>query len=144
VLEITNVTQNLCKTSFRPRSMMNSLREIIANVLLVRLHCSRSIIVQRVKKRCIKINHQRMLVNSRKTIETSTRRTNPKTKVQGKERNPSCATIVVVLIILQRKRRCGCTHIDQYVIDIQAQYNSLTPTMAVVHTSINLIDTKVC
>jgi hypothetical protein len=31
---------------------------------------------------------------------------------------------------------------DQYVIDIQAQYNSLTATMVVVHTSISLIDTK--
>jgi hypothetical protein len=31
---------------------------------------------------------------------------------------------------------------DQYAIDIQAQYNSLTPIMAVLHTLINLIDTK--
>jgi hypothetical protein len=29
---------------------------------------------------------------------------------------------------------------NQYVINIQAQYNSLTPTMAIVHTSIRLID----
>jgi hypothetical protein len=34
--------------------------------------------------------------------KTSTRRTNPKTKVQGKKRNSSSATTVVVLIILQR------------------------------------------
>jgi hypothetical protein len=102
VLEISNVTQNLYKTSFRHRSMMNSLWEIITNVLLVRLHCPRSIIVQRVKKRCMKINHQRMLVNPRKAKETNTRRTNPKIKVRGKERNLSSATAVMVLIILQR------------------------------------------
>jgi hypothetical protein len=66
------------------------------------LHCLRSIIVQRVKKRWMETNHQRMLINSRKAKETNTRRTNPKTKVQGKERNPSNTTIVVVLIIFQR------------------------------------------
>jgi hypothetical protein len=51
VLGITNITQNLCNTSFRLRSMMNSLWEIITNILLVQLHCQRPIIVQRVKKR---------------------------------------------------------------------------------------------
>jgi hypothetical protein len=66
------------------------------------LHCLRSIIVQRVKKRWMETNHQRMLINSRKAKETNTRRTNPKTKVQGKERNPSNTTVVVVLIIFQR------------------------------------------
>jgi hypothetical protein len=43
---------------------------------------------------------QRILVNSRKAKETSTRRTNPKTKVRRKERNLSNAIVVVVLIIL--------------------------------------------
>jgi hypothetical protein len=47
-------------------------------------------------------NHQRMLVKSRKVRKSSTRRTNPKNKVWGKERNPSSATAVVILIILQR------------------------------------------
>jgi hypothetical protein len=42
------------------------------------------------------------LVKPKKVRETSTRRTNVKTKVQGKERNPSSAIAVVVLIILQR------------------------------------------
>jgi hypothetical protein len=50
----------------------------------------------------MKINHQRMLVNPRKAKETNTRRTNPKIKVRGKERNLSSATAVMVLIILQR------------------------------------------
>jgi hypothetical protein len=102
VLGITNITRNLCKTSFRQRSMMNSLWEIITNVLLVRLHCTRSIIVQRVKKKWMKSNHQRMLTNSRNAKETSTRRTNTKTKVRGNERKLSNATVVVVLTILQR------------------------------------------
>jgi hypothetical protein len=62
----------------------------------------RSTIVQRVKKRCMITNHQRMLINSRKIRKTSTRKTNPNTKVWGKEINPSSATAVVVLIILQR------------------------------------------
>jgi hypothetical protein len=43
-----------------------------------------------------------MLVDSRKTKETSTRRTNPNSKVWRKGRNISNATVVVVLIILQR------------------------------------------
>jgi hypothetical protein len=47
------------------------------------------------------LNHPRMLVNLRKKRKISTRRTNPMTKVRGKERNPSSATVVVVLIILQ-------------------------------------------
>jgi hypothetical protein len=47
-------------------------------------------------------NHQRILVNPRKVKETSTRRTNSKTKVWGKARNLSIGTTVVVLIILQR------------------------------------------
>jgi hypothetical protein len=38
----------------------------------------------------------------KKDKKISTRRTNLKTKVQGKERNSSIATTVVVLIILQR------------------------------------------
>jgi hypothetical protein len=48
---------------------------------LVWVHCNRSIIVQRVKKRWMEITTQRMLVNSRKAKETRTRRINPKTKV---------------------------------------------------------------
>jgi hypothetical protein len=51
------------------------------------------------------LNHPRMLVNSRRERKISTRRTNPKTKVQGKERNPSSATAVVVLIILKRSAK---------------------------------------
>jgi hypothetical protein len=43
-----------------------------------------------------------MLVNSRKVRKISTKGTNPKTKVRGKEINPSSATVVVVLMILQR------------------------------------------
>jgi hypothetical protein len=79
------------------------------------LHCLRSIIVQRVKKRWMKTNHQRMLINSRKAKETNTRRTNPKTKVQGKERNPSNTTVVVVLIIFQRSAKCN---IPQHLVDL--------------------------
>jgi hypothetical protein len=48
------------------------------------------------------LNYPRMLVNPRNLRKISTRRTNPKTKVQGNERNSSSATAVVVLIILQR------------------------------------------
>jgi hypothetical protein len=61
-----------------------------------------STIIQRVKKMWMITNHQRMLINSRKVRKTSVRRTNPNTKVWGKERNSSNATVVVVLIILQR------------------------------------------
>jgi hypothetical protein len=50
----------------------------------------------------VKTTIQRILVNPRKTKETSTRRTNPKNKVWGKAINLSNATAVVVLIILQR------------------------------------------
>jgi hypothetical protein len=50
----------------------------------------------------MKTNHQRILVNLRKAKETRIRRTNPKTKVWGKERNLSSAAVVMVLIILQR------------------------------------------
>ena len=92
-------------TFFRQRSMMNSLWEIITNVLLVQLHCLRSTIVHRVKKRWMMLNHPRMLVNSRKKRKIITRRTDPKTKVRGKERNSSSATTVVVLIILQRSAK---------------------------------------
>jgi hypothetical protein len=46
------------------------------------------------------LNHPRMLINSRKKRKISTRRINPKNKVQGKERNHLSATAVVVLIIL--------------------------------------------
>jgi hypothetical protein len=46
------------------------------------------------------LNHPRMLVNSRKERKIGTRKINSKTKVQGKERNLSSATAVVVLIIL--------------------------------------------
>jgi hypothetical protein len=49
----------------------------------------------------MKSNHQRLWANSRKA-KKSTRRINPKTKVRRKERNLSNATVVVVLIILQR------------------------------------------
>jgi hypothetical protein len=105
MLEITNATQNSYKTFFRQRSMMNSLREIIINIPLVRLHCLRSTIVHRIKKRRMVLNHPRMLVNLRKERKISTRRRNPKTKVWGKERNPSSATTVVVLIILQRSAK---------------------------------------
>jgi hypothetical protein len=53
--------------------------------------------VQRVKKRRMMLNHPRMLIHSRKARKIITSRTNLKTKVQGKERNPSSATTVVVL-----------------------------------------------
>jgi hypothetical protein len=59
VLGITNITQNSYMTSFRQRSIMNSLWEIITNILLVRLHCMRSTIVHRVKKRRMMLNHLR-------------------------------------------------------------------------------------
>jgi hypothetical protein len=99
---ITNTTQNLCKISFMQKSMMNSLCEIITNVLLVRPLYWRSIIVQRVKNMwMIKTTIQRILVNLRKTKETSIRRANSKSKVQEKARNLSSAIVVVVLIILQ-------------------------------------------
>jgi hypothetical protein len=45
---------------------------------------------------------KRVLVNPRKARGTSTRRANPKNKVQEKARNLSSATTMVVLIILQR------------------------------------------
>jgi hypothetical protein len=56
----------------------------------------------KVKKRWVETNIHRILVNPRKAKETSTRRTNPKIKVLGKEINLSNATVVVVLIILPR------------------------------------------
>jgi hypothetical protein len=59
-----------------------------------------STIVQRVKTKWMVTNHPRMLINPRKVRKISTRRTNPKTKVRGKERNPSSANTVVVLVIL--------------------------------------------
>jgi hypothetical protein len=46
------------------------------------------------------LNHPRMLVNPRNLRKISTRTTNPKIKVQGKERKSSSATAVIVLIIL--------------------------------------------
>jgi hypothetical protein len=49
----------------------------------------------------IKTTIQRILVNLRKTKETSIRRANSKSKVQEKVRNLSSAIVVVVLIILQ-------------------------------------------
>jgi hypothetical protein len=65
--------------------------------------------VQRVKKRRMMLNHPRMLIHSRKARKIITSRTNLKTKVQGKERNPSSATAVVVLIILQRSAKYSNT-----------------------------------
>jgi hypothetical protein len=50
----------------------------------------------------VKTTTQRILVNSKKAKETSTKRTNSKTKVWEKETHLSNATIVVVLIILSR------------------------------------------
>jgi hypothetical protein len=82
MLGITNVTQNLYKTLFRQRSMMNSLWEIITNILFVQLHYPRSIIVQRVNKRWMETNHQGMLVNPRKTKKNKHKN---KFKDQGKE-----------------------------------------------------------
>jgi hypothetical protein len=41
----------------------------------------------------------------KKGKKKSTRRTNPRTKVRGKKRNPSSAITVVVLIILQRSAK---------------------------------------
>jgi hypothetical protein len=61
------------------------------------------------KKRRMVLNHPKMLVNLRNERKISTRRTNSKTKVQEKERNPSSATVVVVLIILQRSAKSSNT-----------------------------------
>jgi hypothetical protein len=47
-------------------------------------------------------NHPKNFGKSKKGKKTSTRIANPNTKVRGKTRNLSSATIVVVLIILQR------------------------------------------
>jgi hypothetical protein len=92
-------------TFFRQRSMINSLWEIITIVPLVRLHCLRSTIVHRVKKRWMVLNHPKMFVNPWNLGKISTRRTNTKTKVREKKRNPSSVTAVVVLIILQRSAK---------------------------------------
>jgi hypothetical protein len=74
-----------------------------------------SIIVQRIKKRwMVKTTTQRMLVNPRKTKETSIRRTNPKTKVQRKEINLSNVIVVVVLIILPRSAIYPQHLVDMY------------------------------
>jgi hypothetical protein len=101
---ITHTTHNLSIISFRKKSIMISLWEIITNVLLVRPLRRRSITVQRVTKRwMVKTTIKRSLINFRNASEIiRTRRANPKTKVQEKTRNFSSATAVVVLIILQR------------------------------------------
>jgi hypothetical protein len=109
VLGITNIAQNLCKISFRHKkhdelTMRNHHQCHVGTTPLPEVNYNSEGKEKVGGQKII----QRILVNPRKAKETSTRKTNPKTKIQGKVRNLSNATDVVVLIILQRNVTYPC------------------------------------
>jgi hypothetical protein len=85
-------------------TMRNHHQHPVGTAPLPEVNCS-----SKGKTRQMVLNDLRMLANSRKARKISTRRTNPKTKVQKKERNLSSVTAVVVLIILQRNAKYSNT-----------------------------------